>query len=151
MKVMPVKILVLFLWKFLMVLLSCFRLQQWAVQDHNLHSQWIIQMLSIWGTSINTSVGVLHFFPFLCPPACLCVIQSLCLCISLELISSFEKLITIDLLNFLSEPCFRARIKNVQSAYGNGQEFVQKIMVEALVSGFGTKQALQPCKLFSLL
>ena len=51
---------------------------------------------------------------------------------------------------YVWEPCFRARIKNVQSAYQNAYEFFQKFMGEALVSGFGTKQPLQQLKFLLL-
>ena len=52
---------------------------------------------------------------------------------------------------YVCEPCFRARIKNVQNAYQSAYEFFQKFMGEALVSGFETKQLLQQLKFLLLL
>ena len=43
----------------------------------------------------------------------------------------------------ICEPGFRNRIKYMQIAYQNAREFFQKIVGQALVPGFGTKQFLK--------
>ena len=74
--------------------LSCISWEQWAFQGDNLLIQWTIQILSIWGTSIDNSVGVLDFF-FFFVSICLSMCQSLC--VSVHLFTVTLKFLNVSL------------------------------------------------------
>ena len=87
-------------------------------------------------------------FFFLFVSICLSMCQSVCLSVHL---------FTINLKFLKTHNCWLAQLvyvsqvsglelKKMQTAYQNAWEFFQKIMGEALVPGFGTKQPLQKLK-----
>ena len=53
-----------------------------------LHILWIIQILTIWGTSIDNNVGFLDIFFILCLSVSLC----LCICLQYQVLENLQLL-----------------------------------------------------------